>query len=155
MGLLSLTRGRVCRLQLLLVLASAVILGSESHGTRDHILLSQIPDFPFRRLLRLAELRWRFSIPPPHDIELSCNFVSLILLGTDHCRKHCFQQYLYCCVLIHCCGDVFVCDRCLETALHATIYSAFNQGGNREESVEPEQHFSRIAALTADSRISH
>jgi hypothetical protein len=34
--------GRICRLQLLLVLASAVILGSESRGTRDHILLSQI-----------------------------------------------------------------------------------------------------------------
>jgi hypothetical protein len=39
----SLTRGWVCRLQLLLVLASAVILRSESRGTRD-ILLSQIPD---------------------------------------------------------------------------------------------------------------
>jgi hypothetical protein len=37
---------RVCRLQLLLVLASPVILGSESRGTRDHILLSQIRDFP-------------------------------------------------------------------------------------------------------------
>jgi hypothetical protein len=36
----------VCRLQLLLVLATAVILGSESRGTRDHILLSQIRDFP-------------------------------------------------------------------------------------------------------------
>jgi hypothetical protein len=34
------------------------------------------------------------------------------------------------------------------------LYRAFNQGGNREESVEPEQHFSRIAALTADSRMS-
>jgi hypothetical protein len=43
------TRGRVCRLQFLLVLASAVIFGSESHGTRGHILLSQIRDFPFRR----------------------------------------------------------------------------------------------------------
>jgi hypothetical protein len=31
---------------LLLVLASAVILGSESHGTRDHILLPQIRDSP-------------------------------------------------------------------------------------------------------------
>jgi hypothetical protein len=41
---LSLTRERVCRLQLLLVLASALILGSESCGTRDHILLSQIRD---------------------------------------------------------------------------------------------------------------
>jgi hypothetical protein len=45
-GALSLTRGRVCRLQLLLVLASAVILGSKSHETRDHILLSQIRDYP-------------------------------------------------------------------------------------------------------------
>jgi hypothetical protein len=51
---LSLTRGRVCRLQLLLAVASAVILGSGSRGTRDRILLPQIRDFPFRRLLRLA-----------------------------------------------------------------------------------------------------
>jgi hypothetical protein len=81
-GALYLTRGRVCRLQLLLVLASAVILGFEFRGTRDHILLSQIRDspnlenqvpffisprnrvaqlyprhwVPFRRLLRLARL---------------------------------------------------------------------------------------------------
>jgi hypothetical protein len=27
---------------------------------------SQIWDFPFRRLLRLAGSRWRYSIPPPH-----------------------------------------------------------------------------------------
>jgi hypothetical protein len=39
---LSLTRGRVCRLQLLLALTRAVIFGSESCGTRDPILLSQI-----------------------------------------------------------------------------------------------------------------
>jgi hypothetical protein len=37
-------RGWICRLQLLLVLASAVILTSVSRGTRDHILLSQIRD---------------------------------------------------------------------------------------------------------------
>jgi hypothetical protein len=86
----SLPRGSVCRLQLLLILASAVILRSESRGTRDHILLSQIRDslnlgggarspylyppgtgFPFRRLLRLVGLRWRFSTPPPHGIK--CN----------------------------------------------------------------------------------
>jgi hypothetical protein len=42
----SLARGRVCRLQLLLVLASAVILGSGFHGSHDHILFSQIGDFP-------------------------------------------------------------------------------------------------------------
>jgi hypothetical protein len=63
---LSLTRGRLCRLQLLLALASADIFGSDSHGTRDHNLLSQILDFPFPRLLRLAGLRWRSSNPPPH-----------------------------------------------------------------------------------------
>jgi hypothetical protein len=77
----SLTRELVCNLLLLLVLVSAVPLGSESRGTEGHILLSQFlrdpqpggpgpriyipqqqggPDippgtgFPFRRLLRLA-----------------------------------------------------------------------------------------------------
>jgi hypothetical protein len=65
-GSLSLSRGRVCRLQFLLALASVVILGSESFGTRDRILLSQIPNFFYRRLLRLAGLRWRYSTSPPH-----------------------------------------------------------------------------------------
>jgi hypothetical protein len=65
---LSLMRGRVCHLQFLLALASAVILGSEYHETHDQILLSHIRDFPFSRLLRLAGLRWRYSTPPPHGI---------------------------------------------------------------------------------------
>jgi hypothetical protein len=43
-GAPSLTRGRVCRLQLLLVLASAVIFEFESRGTHVHILLYQIRD---------------------------------------------------------------------------------------------------------------
>jgi hypothetical protein len=42
-----LTRGWVCHLQLLLALASAFILGSESRWTRDHILLFQISWLPF------------------------------------------------------------------------------------------------------------
>jgi hypothetical protein len=42
----TLTRGWVCRLKLLLVLASADILRSESRGNHDHILLSQIRDSP-------------------------------------------------------------------------------------------------------------
>jgi hypothetical protein len=94
-GALCLTRERVCSLQLLLVLASAVIHGSESRGTRDHILLFQIWDspslegqvplfifprnrvaqlhppgtgFPFHRLLRLAGLRWRYSNPYPRGV---------------------------------------------------------------------------------------
>jgi hypothetical protein len=85
----SLKRGRVCYLLLLLILANAVPLESESCRTQDHILLPQflrlpqpgesgpriyIPQeqggldippstgFPFRRLLRLAELRWRYSM---------------------------------------------------------------------------------------------
>jgi hypothetical protein len=40
----SLTRGWVCRLHLLLVSASAVILRFEFRGTHDQILLSQIQD---------------------------------------------------------------------------------------------------------------
>jgi hypothetical protein len=58
-------RGRVCHLQLLLTLVSAVILGSQSLGIRDHILLSQIRDFPFRqsqvRLNHLTLLRMNYS----------------------------------------------------------------------------------------------
>jgi hypothetical protein len=42
----SLRRGWVCCLQLLLVLASAVIFRSEARGAHDHILLSQIRDSP-------------------------------------------------------------------------------------------------------------
>jgi hypothetical protein len=60
---------RMClSLQLLLALASAVIHMCESRGTRDHILLSQIRDFPFRCLLRLAGLRWRYSTLPPYGV---------------------------------------------------------------------------------------
>jgi hypothetical protein len=43
-GVSSLTRGRVCGYQLLLVLAKAVILGFQSCGAHDHILISQIRD---------------------------------------------------------------------------------------------------------------
>jgi hypothetical protein len=45
----SLTRGWVCRLQLLLVFLSAVILRSKSFGTHDDILVSQIQDSPTLR----------------------------------------------------------------------------------------------------------
>jgi hypothetical protein len=65
-GAPSLTGGWFCLLYTLLGLASAVFLGSESLGTRDHILLSHIWNFPFHRLLRLAGSRWRYSTPPPH-----------------------------------------------------------------------------------------
>jgi hypothetical protein len=64
-GAPSLSRGRVRLLYMLLALASVVFLRSESLGTRDHILLSQIWDFPFCRLLRLTGSRWRYSNPSP------------------------------------------------------------------------------------------
>jgi hypothetical protein len=67
-GALSLTRGRVCLLCMLLALASSVMHRSGSLGTRDYILLSQIRDFILRRLLRLTGLRWRYWIPSPHGI---------------------------------------------------------------------------------------
>jgi hypothetical protein len=70
-GALSLTRGRVCHLQLLMVFASSVILGFESPGTGNHILLSQMRDFPFCRLLLLVGLRWRYWTPPPYWSELT------------------------------------------------------------------------------------
>jgi hypothetical protein len=55
-----------CLLYILLALASVVFLWSESLGISDHILLSQTWDFPFRRLLRLAGSRSRYSNSPPH-----------------------------------------------------------------------------------------
>jgi hypothetical protein len=89
-----LTRGLVCHSKFLLVLASAVILGSESFGTLDPIyslrfetlptwlarypylypqeqgdpVISPGTGFPLRRLLRLAGSRWRYSTPPPYGL---------------------------------------------------------------------------------------
>jgi hypothetical protein len=92
----SLMRGWVSRLQLLLALASAVILGSESRGTHDHVLLAQIRDspnledqvpylyppgtgFPFRRFLRLAGLRWRYS-----NFSLGVNYFYSLMWDVRH-----------------------------------------------------------------------
>jgi hypothetical protein len=94
-GAPSLTRGRVCRLQLLLALASAVIFGFESPRTRGHILLSQIRDFPFRRLLRLAGSRWRYSTPPSHGSAWVTPVVFKITPRHGPQRKYIFP---YCCV---------------------------------------------------------
>jgi hypothetical protein len=73
----------VCCLQLLLVLASAVIFGTESRGTREHILKSQIRDILFRRLLRRAGLRWRYSTQLPHERHLADQDSSLCSLWAD------------------------------------------------------------------------
>jgi hypothetical protein len=83
-GVLPLTRRWVCRLQLLLVLASAVILGSESRGTSEQILLSQIWDFPFCCLLGLAGLRWRYSTSHHTGLNRSSLYGSLYSLTHTH-----------------------------------------------------------------------
>jgi hypothetical protein len=79
-------------------------LGPDSHGAHEHILLSlflrlpqpggpgsciYIPQeqgspimppgtgFPFRRLLRLAGLRWRYSNPSPHGNQMGSSQVKV------------------------------------------------------------------------------
>jgi hypothetical protein len=97
-------QGRVCRLQLLLVLASAVILGTEFHATPDHILQPQIRYFHVRRLLRLAGLRWRYSTPPPHGILTHCTgYKQTRVIWPPHGPTHRKHSFLYaaCCL---CCG---------------------------------------------------
>jgi hypothetical protein len=89
-GAPSLTRGRVCLLDMLLGLPNAVFLGSESLEPRDHILLSQIWDFPFRRLLRLAGSRWRYSTPPPHGSAFLVRVWVWVMLRPTVSRPVCF-----------------------------------------------------------------
>jgi hypothetical protein len=77
-GAVSLTRGRVCRLQLLLAFARAVTFGYEPHETCYHILLSEISHFHFRRLLRLTGLRRGYSTPPSHGIPASFHSFTIL-----------------------------------------------------------------------------
>jgi hypothetical protein len=88
---------------MLLALASVVFLGSESFGTRDHLLLSQIWDVPFRRLLRLAGPRWRYSNPPPHGCALNDSLCLFITLWHGPYRKHSSSIVAW----IRLCGNMF------------------------------------------------
>jgi hypothetical protein len=74
--------GRVCHIQFLLALASAVILGSESLGTRDHILLSQIRDFPFSSPSTTRRVMVEVFDPSTRDSNSSCVTSPLYSLGT-------------------------------------------------------------------------
>jgi hypothetical protein len=123
-GTVSLMRERVCRLQLLLVLASAVKLRAESRGTRDHILclIFETPPtwragFPY---LYPPGTGWPsynprhwvpFSSPPTtrraavEVFELASTRVSqsyklTVLLITYRHRPHIKHRY-HCCVLRH------------------------------------------------------
>jgi hypothetical protein len=84
----SLTRRWVYRLQLLLVLANAVILESESRGTRDRILLSQIRDSP-----KPGGPGRRIYIPQ----ERSGPVTPALAMKTrrEPHKKHCFQELAY------------------------------------------------------------
>jgi hypothetical protein len=92
-GAFSLTRGWVCCLQLILALASAVILGSESLGTRNHIFTVSDSRFPFssppttrRAMVEVMQLSHRphtehcFTVSP-----LTC--VRNLLPSNGHCLK--------------------------------------------------------------------
>jgi hypothetical protein len=74
-------------------LARAVILGYEFRGTLDHILLFQIRNFPFRRLLRLA-------------ITLATNRLSLYNLGSDPMKNIVLSCRLLLCYLAMSCITV-------------------------------------------------
>jgi hypothetical protein len=70
-------------------------------------LLSQFRDFPFRRLLRLAGSRWRYSSPPPHGG--NSDSAGGIIIKPQHGphRNNRFQNFLYCCVRKRCYGNSF------------------------------------------------
>jgi hypothetical protein len=137
-GAPSLTRGRVCRLQLLLALANAVIPGSESRWTHDHILLSQIrhspnlvgqvPVFipPRNRVVQLYPQALNFLFVTSYDsqgcggiirkrlhtgrlpLPKTCRWFSFYSVRRDRIENTAFNNAVNCCVCISCSGDVFV-----------------------------------------------
>jgi hypothetical protein len=78
-------------------LASAIIFGSESRGIHDHILLSQIRDFTFRRLLRLAGLWWKYSTPSPHGFLPTVFIIVSLIYGTDHVENTHLNYFIVAC----------------------------------------------------------
>jgi hypothetical protein len=95
----SLKRGRVCNLLLLLVLASAVQLGSESRGTQDRILLSQFlrlpqPGGPGPRIY-VPQEQGGPDIPPRHWIPfpspLTTRRATVEVFYPASTREHCLM----------------------------------------------------------------
>jgi hypothetical protein len=118
-GALSLTRGRVCRLQLLL---ARVPWDSWQYFTVSDSRL------PFSRLLRLAGLRWRYSTPPPHGILTILNWTLLYKHFTQTENTVSNSIHIAVCLPIRCLetgSSIAVCvfaaagmclqSRCLET----------------------------------------
>jgi hypothetical protein len=148
-------------LQLMLALASAVILRLESRGTHDHIYCLRFEisptwrvrspylyppnrnrvtqlypgiGFPFRGLLRLAGLRWRYWTPPPKGITNSNDIFCLFVIPRRGLpRKHGLSIVEKACLLTHCLlmDVLFLCElasarmclpsRCLAMGLYVII----------------------------------
>jgi hypothetical protein len=85
----SLTRGRFCRFQLLLAIASAFTIGSESRWTRDH---NSLLVFSFCRLLRTR--RSTVEVFDPNSTTGVLQTLLLYCFG-EPCRSHLFQQWSY------------------------------------------------------------
>jgi hypothetical protein len=101
----SLTRRLVCRLQLLLGLASAVILRSESRGTNDHVYCLRFqtpPTWRTRFLYLYPQDQGGPVIPPPTFLSLHIEY--FIRHGLH--RRH-YAQQSCCCMCIRCPGSVF------------------------------------------------
>jgi hypothetical protein len=144
---LSLRKGWVYRLQLPLVLASGVILGSESRGTHGRILPSQIRDFPNlegqvpvfisprNRVGRLYPPAQGSLFITSYDSQGYSGGIRFRLharvrpLGWcpryitpwhGQRRKHRFQLFFYCCMRIRCRGNGFP-SRCLVMAVYSCL----------------------------------
>jgi hypothetical protein len=124
------------------------ILRSESRGTHDHILLSQIRDspnlegwvpqeqggpvippgtgFPFRRFLRLAVLRWRYSKPPPHGMDSWPGLgSSLYNLGAGPVENTVSKISSIVMSRVRCRGEVFTVPQSSNGRLFLLNYSGF------------------------------
>jgi hypothetical protein len=108
-GAPSLTWGRVCLLYVLLVLASAVFLGSESLETRGHILLSRFETFPFVASYDSqghgGGIRPRLHAGYTWASNLGISLTYIVAARTTHHRKQmprlgptCLHYFSYCCV---------------------------------------------------------
>jgi hypothetical protein len=82
----SLMRGWVCNLELLLGLTSTACLGSESHGTHYHILLSQFPDYSSLEgqelVCQITPRAYNFSARTLQEIPFSLFVPSSPIVGT-------------------------------------------------------------------------
>jgi hypothetical protein len=120
--------------------------------------------FPFRRLLGLAGLRWRYSAPPPHGCLTASLLQSVLLITTRHGphRKHrssivaymsvaaetclpnrcletgCIAQFFYCCVRV-CCGRYLATAATYTVTAYQRVYT-------------PQCHYARDNNITYQLR---